>query len=93
MIMKLNPVPDNEDIAKYWQDLTTSQQKALKSTKVRPVNVHYMTLEVLNDLNAEDFSKDEKEMEDIEWENADEEMSEEELARIHSSRVRSRNKP
>ena len=79
MSMKLNPVPDSEDIAKHWQDLKTRRQKALKSTKVRSINVHHMTLEELDDLDDEDFSEDEKDMEDIEWENADEELSEGEL--------------
>ena len=65
MSMKLNPVPDSEDIAKHWQDLKTRRQKALKSTKVRSVNVHQMTLEELDDLDDEDFSEDEKGMKEL----------------------------
>ena len=57
----------------------------MKSTKVRSVNVHHITLEELDDLDDEDFSEDGKDKEDIEWDNADEELQG--GARIHSPRV------
>ena len=79
MSMSLNPVPESEDIVQHWQNLKIRRRKALKPTKIRPVNVHRMTLEELDELDDEDFSEDEKDMEDIQWENAEEEISEGEL--------------
>ena len=90
MSMRLNPLPSCSDIVSHWK-ASKERRRRQVSRKPKTDNlhtVHEMSIAELNELDYEEYSKDEQDISDISWEDLDEEISEGEIEDIQKECVK-----